>query len=207
MRYPILMYHQVDRPPPRGTPMRGLVVAPATFARHMAMLRLLGLRGVAMRELMPYLRGERSGRVVGVTFDDGYQNNLEQALPVLQEHGFTATCYAVSDRAGASNVWDQAQGVPSRPLMSDEQMRAWVKAGMEIGAHTRTHADLTEIDAETAHREIEGSRAELEQRLQTPVRHFCYPYGRFRPEHAQWTRDAGYESATTVNRGLRCAGC
>ena len=83
MAYPILMYHQIDASPARGTPLRGLTVTPGSFARQMGLLRLLGYRGVSMTGLEPYLRGETTGKVVGITFDDGYRNNLEHALPVL----------------------------------------------------------------------------------------------------------------------------
>ncbi len=206
MHFPILMYHQVDAPPARGTPMRGLVVAPGTFAWQMRMLQLMGYRGVSMRELMPYLAGERTGRVVGVTFDDGYRNNLQHALPVLQRLGFTATCYAVSGQTGGDNAWDHGQGVPSKPLMTAAELRQWAAAGMEVGAHTRHHRDLTTLDERQARDEIEGSKHDLEALLGEPVQHFCYPYGRFRPEHAEWARAAGYLSATTVNRGRAVPG-
>lgn len=206
MHFPILMYHQVDAPPPRGTPMRGLVVAPHTFAWQMRMLRLLGFRGVSMHELMPYLEGRRQGRVAGITFDDGYRNNLEHALPILQAHGFTATCYAVSGLTGADNAWDRCQGVPSKPLMTGDELRQWVRSGMEIGAHTRDHLDLTQLDPAQARSQIAGSKADLEGLIDAPVSHFCYPYGRFRAEHAQLAREAGFASATTVNRGRAVPG-
>ncbi|MEY2622719.1 MAG: hypothetical protein RIT26_2539, partial [Pseudomonadota bacterium] len=103
---PILMYHQIDQPPPRGTPLRGLVVSPRSFSWQMAMLRALGYQGLSMRDLEPYLEGRKQGRVVGITFDDGYQNNFDHALPILRRHGHTATCYAVSGLIGQSNVWD-----------------------------------------------------------------------------------------------------
>lgn len=201
MVYPILMYHQVDAPPPRGTPMRGLVVSPATFSWQMAMLKWMGYQGVSMPELMPYLRGERTGRVVGITFDDGYRNNLDHALPVLQSHGFTATCYAVSHLAGADNAWDKAQGVPSKPLMTPLELRQWSTAGMDVGAHTRDHRDLTTLDLASAREQISGSKADLEAMIGARVAHFCYPYGRFQPGHAELVREAGFDSATTVNRG------
>lgn len=201
MHFPILMYHQVDAPPPRGTPMRGLVVAPSTFSWQMAMLQALGYRGVSMSELMPYLRGERQGRVVGITFDDGYRNNLEHALPVLQRHGFSATCYAVSRLTGADNAWDAHQGVPSKPLMTADELQQWVKGGMEVGAHTRDHVDLTTLDIAAARDQIAGSKADLEAMVGAPVAHFCYPYGRFKVDHAELASQAGYQSATTVNRG------
>lgn len=198
---PILTYHQVESPPPRGTPYRSLVVSPGAFARQMRLLALLGWRGLSMGDLQPYLRGERQGRVVGITLDDGYVNNLQHALPVLQRHGFTATCYAVSQRTGGSNEWDHGKGVPAKPLMDAAQLRAWVAGGQEIGAHTRHHADLTALDADAAREEIAGCRRELEAMVGAPVRHFCYPYGRYAPQHAAMARDAGYASATTTRRG------
>ncbi|NBS95842.1 MAG: polysaccharide deacetylase family protein, partial [Betaproteobacteria bacterium] len=63
MAIPILMYHQIAQPGVRGTPLRGLVVSPWMFAQQMLALRILGYRGLSMRELEPYLSGERSGRV------------------------------------------------------------------------------------------------------------------------------------------------
>lgn len=200
MSIPILMYHQIDAPPARGTPLRGLVVSPASFARQMGMLRLFGYRGLSMRDLEPYLRGQKQGKVVGLTFDDGYQNNLRYALPILRRHGHTATIYAVSDMMGGRNVWDEGL-VAQKPLMSLDEWRAWRDAGMDVGSHTRHHARLNELDADNARHEIAGSRQELERQLGSPINHFCYPYGEFRPEHADLAREAGYVTATTTARG------
>jgi len=202
---PILTYHQVDTPPPRGTPYRSLVVSPGAFARQMGLLRLLGYRGLSMTDLQPYLRGERQGRVVGITLDDGYVNNLRHALPVLQRHGFTATCYIVSGRLGGSNVWDLAKGVPPAPLMDAAQLRAWAAGGQEIGAHTRSHADLAALDDAAAQAEIAGCRDDLESLLGMPVRQFCYPYGRYCARDAALVQAAGYDAATTTQRSRSTA--
>lgn len=201
---PILTYHQIDEAPPRGAPFRSLVVSPSSFARQMALLSLLGYRGLSMSELMPYLRGERDGKVAGITFDDGYLNNLIHALPVLRRHGFTATCYAVSQCLGRTNEWDVAQGVAQTPLMNAEQLQKWVQAGQDLGAHTRHHARLLQLDTAQSREEIERSREELELRCGAPVRHFCYPYGQYLPEHVSMASEAGFVSATTTRRG-RCA--
>lgn len=200
MNIPILMYHQIDAPPPRGTPLRGLIVAPASFAWQMRMLSLLGYRGLSMRELEPYLTGEKRGKVVGITFDDGYQNNLHHALPVLRKNGFTATCYGVSSMLGGTNGWDRGI-VAEKPLMTAEEWRVWRDAGMDVGSHTRTHAKLTELPPTQARVQIADSKHELEQTLGCEVRHFCYPYGWYAPEHQQMAREAGYVTATTTKRG------
>ena len=99
---PILMYHNIGTPPV-GARLRGLYVRSATFARQMRLLRLLGFQGLSMSAAMPYLRGEKQGRVAVITLDDGYLDALEHALPALRANGFSATCYVVSNRTGQDN--------------------------------------------------------------------------------------------------------
>jgi peptidoglycan/xylan/chitin deacetylase (PgdA/CDA1 family) len=200
MNIPILMYHQIDAPPVRGTQLRGLIVAPSSFAWQMRMLRLLGYTGLSMRALEPYLTGDKQGKVVGITFDDGYQNNVQHALPVLRQHGFTATCYGVSSMLGDTNRWDAGK-VAQKPLMTLQDWHTWRDAGMDVGSHTRTHAKLTELAPDLAREQIGQSKQELEQAVGCEVRHFCYPYGAYAPEHCAMVREAGYVTATTVHRG------
>lgn len=199
---PILMYHQIGEPAPRGTPYRGLTVHPRDFRRQMLWLRRLGYRGLSMAQLMPYLRGEKHGKVVGITFDDGYCNVLDHAVPILEDCGFHATNYFVARQLGGSNVWDRDEGVPPSPLMDAQGVRAWVAAGHEVGSHTLNHPVLPRISPELAINEIRDSRDALEQLGGAPVTAFCYPYGKFTPALADCVRDSGYHSATTTARGL-----
>jgi peptidoglycan/xylan/chitin deacetylase (PgdA/CDA1 family) len=194
----VLSYHQTGRVPPRGTPVRSLVLPPWRFALQLRTLRLLGWRGLSMRDLEPYLNGEASGKVFGITLDDGYLNNHQHALPILRELGFTATAFIVSSQVGGTNLWDQGQGAPSVPLMAAEHLRMWIDAGMEIGAHTRTHANLCKCDDATARQEIIGSKRDLESLLQVEIRSFSYPYGEHRANHAAIARQAGYATATSI---------
>ena len=198
---PILTYHQIDAPPPKGTPFRSLVVSPGAFARQMGLLNLLGYTGLSMSALLPYLVGEKHGKVVGITFDDGYVNNLQHAMPVLQRHGFSATCYMVSGQMAGTNVWDHDKAVPAKPLMDAAQLRAWVAGGQELGAHTVTHADLPALAPADANEEIVGCKRALEAVIGGPVTQFCYPYGNFTPQHAAAVREAGFAAATTTWRG------
>ena len=202
---PILTYHHTEQAPPKGFPMRSLWVTPSSFSTQMHWLSRLGYRGLAMSELMPYLRGEKKGKVVGITLDDGYQSNVSHALPILKQHGFSATCYVVSGRLGQHNDWDAALGMAKAALMSGEEMRAWVDAGMEVGSHTCSHADLSRLSLAEARHELLQSKSDLENLLQKPVTQFCYPYGHFSPEHEALVSQAGYEAATTTHRGRACA--
>ena len=201
-RIPILMYHQVDQRPEKGAPYRGLVVSPSRFASQIAWLKRLGYQGLSMPKLLPYLRGEKTGKVVGITFDDGYVNNLDCALPVLQQYGFSSSCYVVSNQNGGSNVWDHAKGIAPQALMTHEHMRQWIAAGQDIGAHTCSHADLLTLTAKEALYEITHCRRQLEDALGSAVAHFCYPYGHFDACHVAMVEEAGYLTATTTQRGL-----
>ena len=197
------MYHQVDAEPPKGSPMRGLVVSPATFSRQMAALNALGYAGKSMGDLVPYLKGERQGKVFGITFDDGYENNLRCALPVLKRYGFTSTCYVVASFVGQSNSWDIERGVKQVPLMSAQELQAWIDAGQEVGSHTLTHANLGQLDEAGQAIEIGRSKTQLEALIKQKdgVQHFCYPYGGLNTTAVQHVRAAGYLTATTTVRG------
>lgn len=198
---PILMYHNIARVPRGVRVYRSLYVSPASFARQMGMLKLLGYRGVSMADAMPYLRGEEHGRVVAITLDDGYADNLESAMPVLQRHGFTATCYVVSALVGQFNTWDADRLGVRKPMMSVEQLRAWQQGGMEVGAHTRTHVRLSQCDARQQRDEVHGCKAELEDRLGARIGQFCYPYGDHDDRAVDAVREAGFDAATTTRRG------
>lgn len=196
------MYHQIDQAAPRGTQYRSLTVHPQSFKRQMRWMHRLGYQGLSMRDLMPYLSGERQGKVFGITFDDGFRNVFRHALPVLKEAGFTATNYFVANQLDGSNVWDADKNMPQTPLMSLSEMRQWAQAGQEVGSHTLNHVHLPALSAEQAFLEITRSRLELGERLQHEVTAFCYPFGEYSPEHCQMARQAGYLNATTTERGL-----
>ncbi|AHX14127.1 polysaccharide deacetylase [Dyella jiangningensis] len=201
MRIPILMYHNIARVPQDVRVYRSLYVSPASFARQLGMLKMFGYRGVSMADAMPYLRGEKEGRIAVITLDDGYVDNLESAMPALQRHGFTATCYVVSSLVGQYNVWDADRLGVRKPMMSIDQLRAWQRGGMEVGAHTRTHVRLSQCDPQQQRDEIQGCKAELEDRLGTRITQFCYPYGDHDDRAVDTVREAGFDAATTTHRG------
>jgi peptidoglycan/xylan/chitin deacetylase (PgdA/CDA1 family) len=198
---PILTYHQIAQAPERGAPMRSLYVSPSAFALQMQSLSLLGYKGLSMTALMPYLQGKKTGKVVGITFDDGYLNNLENAAEVLKRFNFSSTCYVVSELMGKTNEWDRALGIASASLMNLDQLKQWIASGQEVGSHTQHHVDLTATDLQTSQPEILNSRISLSQQLNTDIQQFCYPYGRYASEHVDIVKSSGYVAATTTARG------
>jgi peptidoglycan/xylan/chitin deacetylase (PgdA/CDA1 family) len=198
---PILVYHQIADAPKKGAPFRVLYVSVGAFSRQMTLLKTLGYTGLSMTDLQPYLRGEKTGKVVGITFDDGYLNNLTHAMPVLQKHGFTSTCYVVEGLLGKTNTWDEKIGIAQTPLMDSSQLMQWQAGGQEVGAHTQDHVNLLNIDEITAWKQISKSKTNLQTLLNKPVKHFCYPYGKFDERHSTMAKQATYETATTTARG------
>ena len=200
MKIPILMYHSIESMP-KSTIMRSLHVPPRRFKFQMWALKVLGYKALSLKKLKPYLDGEKSGKVVGITFDDGYQNNLVNAAPILVKYDFSATCYIVSKSIGSSNTWDRDKGITQRPLMTESEIHEWINLGMDIGAHTKSHLDLTSITPEEAQIEIEGCKLELEKTFNVSIADFCYPFGRFNELISVMVKNAGYLSATTMIRG------
>ena len=155
------MYHQVRTPPPPPDRLRSLSVAPDAFRRQMTLFRRLGYRGLSVRELQPYLRGERSGKVFGITFDDGFQR-ADACDAVLDALGFTATRYFVAGRFGGENDWDAAADTARSPLMTHADMLAWRDHGHEIGSHTLDHVALSHVPAHVSEVQIVESKQRLE---------------------------------------------
>jgi peptidoglycan/xylan/chitin deacetylase (PgdA/CDA1 family) len=187
---PVLMYHSISasaQPDPHR-----VRVHPALLDRHLRLLRRLGLRGVSLAELVDAQdRGQAAG-LVGLTFDDGYTDFLDSAVPVLARHGMTASLYVVAGLLGRQNDWDDG---PRLELLDAHGVRAVAEAGHEVGSHTLTHVRLAGADAGTLEREIAGSRRVLEDVLQRAVPGFCYPWGNFDATAAVAARAAGYDHA------------
>jgi peptidoglycan/xylan/chitin deacetylase (PgdA/CDA1 family) len=186
---PVFMYHSIS---PSGSPdPHRLRVHPDRLDGHLRLLRRLGLRGVSLSELLRAQEQGKAARLVGLTFDDGYVDYLEYALPLLQRHGMTSTLYAVAGRLGGTNDWDDG---PRLPLMDADQLRTVAAAGQEVGSHTMTHPHLAGAGADALVAEISGSRTVLQDVLQAEVPSFCYPFGGFDDAAADAVQAAGYDS-------------
>jgi peptidoglycan/xylan/chitin deacetylase (PgdA/CDA1 family) len=188
----ILMYHGIAEV---GEDPNKLCVAPGRFAEQMTWLARRGLRGVGIGTLLDAMRAGQHRRMVGITFDDGYVNVLEAALPELRRHGFGATAFIISGRLGGTNEWDEG---PAWALMSADQVRALAAAGIEIGSHSATHVRLAGAGAEQLAAEVGASRPALADVVGTEIRGFAYPCGSMDAAARQAVRDAGYDYACAV---------
>jgi peptidoglycan/xylan/chitin deacetylase (PgdA/CDA1 family) len=175
------MYHHVGPSKPGSFPE--LTVSAHRFERQIRWLARRGFAGIRPAEWAAWLRNGTGlpDKPVLVTFDDGYEELVTYALPVLRRYGFGAAVFIVTGRVGGTNTWDEAQGSATLRLMTTEQIRHWATQGIEFGAHSRTHADLTTLSVNELDEEIVGSRDDLMKILGTPVTSFAYPFGSYNP--------------------------
>jgi peptidoglycan/xylan/chitin deacetylase (PgdA/CDA1 family) len=186
---PILMYHAVARVP--QDPNR-ICVSPRRFEAQMRYLKRRGLRGVSVRALLRAADSGRAGGLVGITFDDAYENFLHAAVPILRKYGFSATVFAVGGMLGAENYWDES---PRMRLLGADGLREASRWGMEVASHGMGHVRLATVGEARLCQEIVESRTVLSEVLDEEVVGFCYPYGSVNEAAARVAREAGYSYA------------
>jgi peptidoglycan/xylan/chitin deacetylase (PgdA/CDA1 family) len=199
---PILMYHRVADDGPAA--LRRYRLSPAAFDEQLHWLREQGYRGLTLGEWRTACERRRAlpGRAVMLTFDDGYRDFAEEALPLLERHGFPATVFVVADAVGRTSDWDAAHGEPA-PLMSWDELRALRVRGAELGSHTCTHRPPSGLSNAEAVRELVRSRALIEDELGEPPTAIAYPYGDLDRAVAHLAGACGYTLGFTCEP--RCA--
>ncbi|GAA0616788.1 polysaccharide deacetylase family protein [Streptomyces crystallinus] len=194
------MYHSVGaRADAREDDPYDITVTPRRLERQLRWLRARGLLGVGMAQLLRARAAGGGTHLVGLTFDDGYADFTEEALPLLRRYDCTATVFALPGRLGGSNAWDPRG--PRRPLLDEDGIRRALTWGMEIGSHGLLHTDLTTADDATLRRETTESRALLRALTGREVAGFCYPYGTVDQRAADAVRAAGYRYACAIDPG------
>lgn len=191
-RVPILMYHVIN-PPPAGAPFPGLYVQPSEFAAQMRALANAGYHAITQDQMWAYWkRGVAlpAGKPIVVSFDNGYQSQYSNALPVLRRLGWV----------GDENV--QLTGLPpSQGGLSEAQVKGLVAAGWELDTQGVSHADLIALNATQLAEQVADSRKTIQQRYGVPVNWFCYPSGHYDATVIAAVKSAGYTGSTTVVPG------
>jgi peptidoglycan/xylan/chitin deacetylase (PgdA/CDA1 family) len=197
----ILFYHRVsdDRDE--------LAVSPRNFRRQMDYLATESYRVVDVVQAARLLQeGAPCRRTVGLSFDDGFLDVAEQALPLLAERGFRATVFvspAVVD-GWARFAWYRGQ---QPPLLGWDEIADLDREGtLRFEAHTLTHPNLLALRESAAWEEIVGSKLSLEFRLERPVVAFSYPSGLFGARERGLVAAAGYHVAVSCEPGLNTGG-
>lgn len=192
----ILYYHRVENEAHRSC------VRPRAFAEQMRHLRSEGYHLLSLGEVRRHLDKSRPfpERSVVVTFDDGFADNYHNAFPILQREEIPMTLFLTASFIGTSElpVLRDRSGVAPLDWSHVDEM---ARHGVEMGAHTMTHPNLTEIDDATLRHEITACRDVIEEHTSARVRTFCYPRGKFDGRVKNAVREAGYDLACTTMEG------
>jgi peptidoglycan/xylan/chitin deacetylase (PgdA/CDA1 family) len=188
----VLMYHSVGGPMPEG--LADLSVPTSELAEHLAALRADGFELLGLTDALAAAGQGR--RVVALTFDDGYRDFVDNALPVLVDAGAGATLYVPTDHLGGTAAWLPAPA--DRLPLLDAGDLVELPPSIEVGSHGAQHVPLDVIDHATAAEQLRRSRRVLEERLGRPVPSFCYPHGYHSASLRRAVTAAGYSNACAI---------
>jgi peptidoglycan/xylan/chitin deacetylase (PgdA/CDA1 family) len=203
----VLMYHKVNDQHPNP-----ITVPTAAFAEQMTLLGDLGYTPVSLDAVRDhYLVGASlPERAVLITFDDGYLDNLENAAPILADHGFPAVIFAPVGYLdpGARPLPHEESlfraGIRN-PTLTWSQLADLEAGGIRIESHGIGHRRLAELDPDEALREIAISKIRLEEVLGREVEAYAYVKGSradYRAEHSSLVKQAGYKLGFSAVSGV-----
>lgn len=194
LQVPILMYHYISTPPADADSYRlGLSTSPDTFRQQMAYLAENGFTTIDLYDLSLAIVGKKElpEKPIILTFDDGYIDNYEIALPILQEFGFIGTFFIATDFVDRQDY----------NYMSWEMIMELSFAGMQIEPHSMTHPDLRGFTVGANAYEMRGSRDRIAAFIGYEPRFFAYPSGQYDENSVQAAEDLGFWGAVTTNGG------
>lgn len=194
---PVVFYHRVA-----DVGFSSWTVSNATFMRQMAWLQnhfeIVSL-AEAQRRILHRLGGSPA---VSITFDDGYSENCQNAIPYLINNKIPCTYFVTLNNVldGSAFEHDVAAGIDAPPN-NMRQLREMAGAGIEIGTHCRNHIDLGGItDRGVLYDEVVGPREVLENELNTSIRYFAFPFAQYMNLNSavfHLAADAGYHGAVS----------
>ncbi|MEO8095903.1 MAG: polysaccharide deacetylase family protein [Pseudolysinimonas sp.] len=195
----VLMYHSVATD---STPaFNDFVVSPERFSAQICALADAGFTTVTMSDLAAARASNHvlPARTVALTFDDGFLDFAETALPILQSHHFTATLYMTTRFIGGSSRWLAPEGEADRRMLSWADLETLVAGGVEVGAHSDTHPQLDLVTPQVLARELMVPKVTLEDRLGVPVNSMAYPFGYSTRQVRRMTAHLGYTNGCVVS--------
>jgi peptidoglycan/xylan/chitin deacetylase (PgdA/CDA1 family) len=196
----ILMYHSIEAT--SGTPAWKWAVSFEHFREQIDYLVSEGWSFLRFSEL----GSDQSARTkqIAITFDDAYADTL-QAAELLNRLNLPASWFVVSSAMSGQSTWIDA-GAPRLPTLRAHQLRELAAIRMEIGAHSRTHRRLAQIELAELDSETKHCKKEIEDALGTQITSFSYPYGSYNPAVVESVRQAGFERACTTDNGTVSSG-
>ncbi|MFC2042989.1 polysaccharide deacetylase family protein [Chloroflexota bacterium] len=142
-----------------------------------------------------------SKRPIIITFDDGYKDCVEHAVPILSKYNLSATFFLVVGSIGSTSSWTSTHGL-NIPIMDWKDVHHLKSSDFQIGSHTMSHPKLVELSLDNCHKEVYNSRISLEDHLGCEIRHFCYPFGFQNESVRKIVVESGYSTACSARIGL-----
>ena len=196
----ILMYHSIDNKKLKR--LKGIRVSVKNFERQIAYLSKNGYHSLTLSEMIEN-RDNLPRKSVVITLDDGYKDNLTNALPILQKYNFKATIFVIVNRF--DNDWSiyrkakNANVVNHIDKLSDSDIKTLIKSGLiEIGAHTMNHKNFSKLSLRQKEDEILESKKTLEEKFAITCKTFSYPFGIYDRGDEDLVKKLGFIGATTT---------
>lgn len=200
----IMMYHMISDQV-ADSKKSGLRVSEQMFEKHLKYFTDNDWKFIKMSELNKY---NDDAKVVAITFDDGYLDNYKTAFPLLKKYNACATLYLVIDRH--DNDWSVKKNskhntgiLAKEEKLTDGQIAEMVDSDIfELGGHTISHPFLPNLTIEEKENEIISCKTILENKFNTKVTSFAYPFGIYAQEDVQIIKNSSFESAVTTDEGV-----
>ena len=165
-------------------------MSPALFRAHLELFATSGYDVVTVSTALERLASDSFEPTVALTFDDAYADFAENALPALREYGLPATLFVPTAYVCRTAAWLRREGETQRPIMSWDDLREAVRAGIECGAHSHSHPELDRLDNRALALKVCRPKELLKTQLDCKIRTFAYPFG----FHSRRVRDAARKS-------------
>ena len=175
---PVLTFHDLDERP------SVISFSPPLFGLGMAELAEKGYRSLTLEQVADIVVRKEAfpERSFAVTFDDGYRSVYTEAFPVLQSYGIRATVFLTVGERASQKPDSRLPSLAGRTMLAWNEIREMHRRGIDFGAHTLTHPDLTRLPPAQTKEEICEGKTVLEDMLGDRVSCFAYPLGRYNHE-------------------------
>lgn len=193
--YRILLYHSVSAD--SSSCKISITIDAKDFRNQMKALKEKGYNVISLTEMSKKIMKNEPiiPKTIAITFDDGYDDFLNNAFPILKEYGFPHTlfvCPAVLDgKIDSRNIWFTSK------ILGWDELKKLKKESVNIGSHSYSHKKLPELETEELLKELIFSKKRLEENLNVEIETLSYPYGSFNAEVVEAARQAGYKCAVS----------
>jgi peptidoglycan/xylan/chitin deacetylase (PgdA/CDA1 family) len=175
MMFVTLGYHLINR-----AISDKIAISEEAFEDQLRYLQNAGYTTLTLEQAIAIAHGKKEAapRSVLLTFDDGYADNAQVALPRLLAYGMCATLFVISAYVGQSNRWNP-KACYDVNHMTWHELRLWRESGCDIGGHSHRHLCMTRLTPDELEETVRVNKEQLEEMLHMPMRAFAYPYGMF----------------------------